>query len=443
MERAAGLAEKLRVANDRIDDLTDARELALLERDGALERLHTAHAENRELREKLEAAARAQEVADQRGPARQEVSSAVLAKSQALVLAAKERERQVNERQKATVANLIEQFGDERRTVTAELEELKTKSAVQIAALQAQLAAHARDSVSAAEAERQRLELANLRVELDAVREELTRARLSEAERRSQEVPEAVVAPELAVDVVCRDPKSRVVEDLGLELVPMDWFLSEIEKDFAHLEALDVLASLFRDSSERALSAGCLSVHRLAAACADVAGWLRKAPGKLAAGIPLMREGRALIKRLLESGAAMKIPDPSGAKVYAVDNDCDNCECIVMALDKAAFHTRYATKPDVAFGDLAKGSVDLIILDVDLGDTDGFDLHDLIRQIDYHRETPVIFLSGLLSTADRLAGLSGPPASFVAKPYNLNELVLKALCTILTSRLSTELAQAA
>ena len=42
-------------------------------------------------------------------------------------------------------------------------------AAVQIAALQAQLAAHARDSVSAAEAERQRLDLANLKAELDAV----------------------------------------------------------------------------------------------------------------------------------------------------------------------------------------------------------------------------------------------------------------------------------
>jgi two-component system sensor histidine kinase/response regulator len=92
-------------------------------------------------------------------------------------------------------------------------------------------------------------------------------------------------------------------------------------------------------------------------------------------------------------------------------------------------------KPDIAFNDLAKGPVDLIILDVDLGETDGFDLHDLIRQIDHHHETPVIFLSGLLSTAGRLAGLSGPPASFVAKPYNLNELVLKALCTILNCRL--------
>jgi CheY-like chemotaxis protein len=433
LARASDLAEKLRAANDKIDELTDSCELATLERDGALERLHTAHAELRAMSESIETANHAQDVASASSDAGARISSELLAKARALVAAAEAREGQAKDRQKATVANLIEQFGEERRKLKAEFEELKTNSSVQIAALQAQLAAHAKDSLSAAEAERNRLEVANLKVELDSVREELRQAKLSEAESRVQQTPESVIASE---PVPARGEGASTGSDqVKPEFKAMDWFLGQIEKDCSNLEALDVLVSLFRDSSERSLSAGCMAVYRVATACGDVAAWLRKTPAKLSTGIALLREGRAVLERLIESNAASSLPDPGGSKVYAVDNDGDNCECIVMALEKAAFQTRYAMKPDIAFTDLAKGPVDLIILDVDLGETDGFDLHDLIRQIDYHRETPVIFVSGLLSTAGRLAGLSGPPASFVAKPYNLNELVLKALCTILTSRL--------
>jgi len=238
-------------------------------------------------------------------------------------------------------------------------------------------------------------------------------------------------------------PSLLNAEDVHSELAAIDWYLGEIQEDPAHLAAIDVLASVFRDASQRALGAQWMTVHRLASACADVAGWLRQSPAKITTGIPLLQEGRALIRLLLETGAAAKIPDPAGSEVYAVDNDPDNCECISMALEKAQFRTRYATKPDVAIAALRKAPVDLIILDVDLGtredgsepETDGFKLHDLIRATEHNVETPVIFVSGLLSTVDRIKQLPGEAASFVAKPYNLNELMLKGLCTIVSSRI--------
>jgi hypothetical protein len=68
---------------------------------------------------------------------------------------------------------------------------------VQISALQAQLAAHTKESLPAAEAERHRLEVAHLKVELDSVREELRQAKLAEAESRIQRAPEPAVAPEV------------------------------------------------------------------------------------------------------------------------------------------------------------------------------------------------------------------------------------------------------
>jgi two-component system sensor histidine kinase BarA len=138
----------------------------------------------------------------------------------------------------------------------------------------------------------------------------------------------------------------------------------------------------------------------------------------------------------MDPDTAKAVGDPGGATVYAVDDDVDNCECIAMALEKATLQTRYAIKAEVALTELGKGPCDLIILDVDLGgDIDGFELHRRIRQMPHHHHTPVLFVSGLTGSPERIAELTGERDAFVQKPYNLNELTLHALGAVLRSRL--------
>jgi CheY-like chemotaxis protein len=447
MARSAELAEKLRQANEKCDELTDSHELIEFERNAAMEKLHSAQREATELMEKLDEISQHQSM-ENSSP--ETATAEVIAKARAIIVATEMREGHTKERQKETIRNLIEQFGEERRELRRQLDELKANSSVQISALQAQLAAHSKDSVPIAEMERHRLEVAKLRVELDTLHEELWRGRNPEvpaaASPASLPIPPPVdaspaleakasvpSAPEPVEGVESKEIISE--EDVESEMAAMNWFLQEIERDSSHLEALDVLASLFQDSAQRAFGAGCIAANRVGTACADVAAWLRRTPTKIASALPTLREGASLIGKLLRGEAASRVGDPAGASVYAVDNDLDNCECLVGALEKSALQTRYAVKADVAFAELSKAPCDLILLDVDLGDSDGFDLHDRIRKIEHHRETPVIFISGLMSTKDRLKGIAGPPASFVAKPYHLNDLTLKVLCTILTSRL--------
>ena len=102
-----------------------------------------------------------------------------------------------------------------------------------------------------------------------------------------------------------------------------------------------------------------------------------------------------------------------------------------MSLEKMALRSGYAIKPEIALAELATMPCEIITLDVDLGSMNGFDLSAQIRKIDLHRETPIIFLSGLMSTKDRIATLSGGPYDFIPKPYNLNELGVIALGAIL------------
>jgi CheY-like chemotaxis protein len=405
MARSAELSGKLAQAHDEIAELTDFREFAERERDAAMEQLKTAQRECAELRAKLESL-----------PAPQPAVSLAAGQSMAAMLA---------------------QYSAERTRLQQQLEEVRTAANVQAAALQAQLAARKHEAAAGGELERHRMEIAGLRAELDSLREELRESRISVRDAASEPpAPESEPPAPLAA-VASESIVAKPISDAEAELDAMTDSLQAVEDDPSHLEALDVLASQFQDLAQKSLSAGNPAAHRLAGISADVAMWLRRSPMKIPAALPGLEKAHQLLTRLMDPSTTAEVGDPGGSTVYAVDDDVDNCECIAMALEKATLLTRYAIKAEVAIGELAKGPCDLIILDVDLGSgLDGFELHSRIRQLERHKNTPVLFVSGLTGTPERIAELTGERDAFVQKPYNLNELTLRVLTAILSFRLA-------
>lgn len=65
---------------------------------------------------------------------------------------------------------------------------------------------------------------------------------------------------------------------------------------------------------------------------------------------------------------------------------------------------------------------DLILLDINLVESSGFDLCKIIRK-DY--ETPIFFISARLSTDDMLIALNIGGDDYIIKPYELNVLLAK------------------
>jgi CheY-like chemotaxis protein len=212
----------------------------------------------------------------------------------------------------------------------------------------------------------------------------------------------------------------------------MQWFLLELEKDPSRLDTLDVLASLFQDTAQRALGVGCIATNRLASACTHVATWLRKTPKRIPANLPALHEGRMLIGNLLQRHGIERVGDPSGAIVYAVDNDVDNCECLARKLEKMGLQARYALKAEIALDELADTPCDLIILDGDLCDWDT--LYRRIREIPHHRKTPVLSINSSTNAQDARVANSDSLTFSIEKPYHLYELTLRALCAILAAR---------
>jgi CheY-like chemotaxis protein len=401
LARCMDLTKQLAAANERIAELADTTELAERARDAALDQLRTVQQECADLRVQL-----------------REVPQPDSART--------------NPPSTHEIAELATRLAAERAQLQREFEQWKTAAQVQIAALRAQLADRSKQSVAAADDQRQRLEIAELRAELDSLREELRRERISGFDSIKEPV-----ATDVPVPVGLQTAESAAIPEVESHLNAIRQSLMIVAADPSQLETLDVLASQFQDVAQRALSAGCLGAHRLSTLCAEVTAWLRKSPGKIPATLPAMDRACELLGKLVDPQTAARVGDPAGALVHAVDDDVDNCECIAMALEKISLRTRYSIKPETALAELTKTPCDLLILDIDLGggQMDGFELHEQICKIDHFHGKPVLYVSGLPGARERIIEIHGTENDLITKPYNLNALTLKVLSSLLNARL--------
>ena len=72
---------------------------------------------------------------------------------------------------------------------------------------------------------------------------------------------------------------------------------------------------------------------------------------------------------------------------------------------------------------LDKGGVDLITLDLNLGGENGF---DLVREIRADYNVPIIMITGKGDTIDRVVGLELGADDYIAKPFQLREVLARA-----------------
>ena len=427
LARNLELTGKLAAAEDRISELEDEREAADHARDAALQLVKDLSETSDDLRRKAQ-------VLDEENSKLQQAKRDA---DYALEVA----------RKAHTEAPSASELDDARRRaedIEASGALIKMQLEKTIASLTAQLAAaaRARDIAVGAVMNAQR-QIDHLSSERKALRAQIDadnsafEARLAHIEARlpSHEKSTAPASEPETIFPVSSADCALPGEDANAAVAAMRACVESLAAEPENRELLDELDERFHGHAATAGGAGRPAIARLSSGCGELTRWLRKTPRKIPDMLDRLREAVSLLADL--STGAAQLDDPAGAVVYSVDDDGENCECIAMSLEKMALRTRYSVKPEVALADLTAAPCDLIILDVDLGSTDGFELSERIRAIAHHRETPVIFLSGLMSAKARLDTLSGGSTTFVAKPYNLNELGVIALTMILKARLDS------
>ncbi len=139
---------------------------------------------------------------------------------------------------------------------------------------------------------------------------------------------------------------------------------------------------------------------------------------------------------LFEDRNLRNLKDPASADVFVVDDEPPARQMISAAMKLAALKITCADNPEMALSVLEDNQFDLIFLDVAMPNGSGFDLCTQIRQLEDHRKTPIVFLTGMNTLQNRAQGSLSGGNDFIGKPFNLLELGVKALIWIFKGQLA-------
>lgn len=202
------------------------------------------------------------------------------------------------------------------------------------------------------------------------------------------------------------------------------------------LSLLNELHCHVESFAERARVSGLLALHRLCAAFAELTHGLYEIPEQVnPSTLRTVHQTIEFLAALMKEKNLAQVKDPATALIYAVDDDLGNCESIALAMEESGMRTSYAQDPAVALGELASSRYDLIFLDVNMPGMDGFELCKQTRALAIHEKTPIVFLTGLATLENRVQSSLSGGNDFIAKPFNLHELSVKAITLLLKSQL--------
>ncbi len=138
---------------------------------------------------------------------------------------------------------------------------------------------------------------------------------------------------------------------------------------------------------------------------------------------------------LFEKGTVPGRQEIPVSKILVVDDEAISRRAIVYALEKAKLKSVNVEDPVEAVQLLSDNEYDLIFLDVDMPNMNGFELCAKLRAMSQHRKTPVVFVTSLNDFDNRTSSTMAGGNDFIGKPFLFIELTVKALIHVMRSRL--------
>ncbi|MCD9026439.1 response regulator transcription factor [Cohnella silvisoli] len=110
------------------------------------------------------------------------------------------------------------------------------------------------------------------------------------------------------------------------------------------------------------------------------------------------------------------------ATILTVDDDIQLQEILHLFLTAAGFHVLQAFNGEQCLAHLERKQPDLILLDIQMPDTDGITLCRRIRSL---FQRPILFLTGNTQMEDKLNSLQSGGDDYITKPFDSLELIAR------------------
>lgn len=135
----------------------------------------------------------------------------------------------------------------------------------------------------------------------------------------------------------------------------------------------------------------------------------------------------------------MKPEEITEASILVVDDSPTNLYVLLDYLRTSGFKTLIARSGEGALRQATFARPDLILLDVMMPDMDGFETCRRLKQKEALKDIPVIFLTALTETVEKIKGMEAGGVDYVTKPFDGLELLARVKTHLALSRYREEL----
>jgi signal transduction histidine kinase len=127
--------------------------------------------------------------------------------------------------------------------------------------------------------------------------------------------------------------------------------------------------------------------------------------------------------------------------VLIIDDNPTNLEVLYSALSSSGYEVLIEMDGSNAIEQVRQNSPDLILLDVMMPEINGFEMCRRLQADSSTKAIPIIFMTALSDTKDKVKGLSLGAVDYITKPFQQEEVLARVRTQLKLRRLSLELEQ--
>jgi CheY-like chemotaxis protein len=117
--------------------------------------------------------------------------------------------------------------------------------------------------------------------------------------------------------------------------------------------------------------------------------------------------------------------DISKANILVVDDTLANLRLLTKMLAEYGYKVRPATNGRTALSAAQTEPPDLILLDIMMPEMDGYEVCGRLKADERTRDIPIIFISAIHETIDKVAAFSIGGVDYITKPFHVEEVLVR------------------
>jgi two-component system, cell cycle response regulator DivK len=120
--------------------------------------------------------------------------------------------------------------------------------------------------------------------------------------------------------------------------------------------------------------------------------------------------------------------NPARKRVLLVEDNLENRYLATFLLESDGFEVHPAVSGTEALAAFAPGKFDLVLLDLQLPDIDGFELARRMRQTSTAEQLPIIAVSAFAMVSDRKKAFAAGCTGYLEKPIDAESFTAQVMC---------------